>query len=136
MGKLRKSREMVLQLLFQAERNPEQDQSVLLQQFWSDFPTDPEVSEWAEKAYAGVLKHKKEIDELIESVAKRWKISRMSLVDRNILRLGTYELRHMKDTPGPVVLNEAIEIAKRFGSEESGKFVNGILDKIYNMNNK
>ena len=78
----------------------------------------------------GVVSHLKSIDELIERFSLNWKVSRMARVDRNVLRLAAYELAFESDVPSRATLNEAIEIAKRFGTEDSGKFVNGILDRI------
>ena len=78
----------------------------------------------------GVLEHKKDLDALIGKYATNWKVSRMQIVDRNILRLGTYELLWLNEVPAKVTMNEAIELAKDFGDEEAAKFVNGILDKV------
>ena len=78
----------------------------------------------------GVWEHRAEIDGLIREAAENWRLERMALVDRNILRLGAYEIRHGKEIPFAVAINEAVDLAKRFGAEESGGFVNGILDRI------
>ncbi len=84
----------------------------------------------------GVWAHLEEIDGLIASAAANWRIERMALVDRNILRLGTYEICHSPDVPFVVAINEAVDLAKRFGSDESGGFINGILDKISEITRK
>jgi N utilization substance protein B len=85
---------------------------------------------FAEDLVAGTLAHREEIDSLIARYAEHWRFSRLALVDRNILRVATYEFLFHKEIPEKVILNEAIEIAKQYGSEDSGRFVNGILDKV------
>ena len=125
MGERRKSREVLLQLLFQAEVNAPNTEK-----FLEHFPQVPEVSERAEKLFVEIWEKRKALDHTIEEASENWKVSRMSLVDRNILRFACYELLYCKDVPMEVVLDEAIEIAKRYGTEESPSFVNGILDKI------
>lgn len=138
MGQRRKSREFVLQLLFQSEVNYEKGASsepqTLLKNIFETESMDRtklDACKRAEEMFFNIWEKKSEIDELIEKVSENWKVSRMSHIDRNILRMATYELLYCKDTPREVVLDEAIEIAKRFGTEESGSFVNGILDKIW-----
>ncbi|HBQ20981.1 MAG: transcription antitermination factor NusB [Deltaproteobacteria bacterium GWA2_38_16] len=124
MGERRKSREMLLQLLFQAELNSEKDPKTLLSRFW-------EKDERAEALFISIWEKRNELDHVIEEVSENWKMDRMSHVDRNILRYASYELLYCSDVPGEVVMNEAIEIAKRYGTENSSSFVNGILDKIW-----
>jgi transcription antitermination protein NusB len=130
MGQRRKSRELVLQLLFQREHQKTISHAQLLSDFWKDFPTVEDVQKRVESIYFGVWKELETLDERIQKASSHWKLSRMSQVDRNVLRLATYELLFCDDVPREVVLDEAIEIAKRFGSEESAPFVNGILDHI------
>ena len=93
-----------------------------------------EISEegrmFASDLLEGTFRNKREIDDLIERHSLHWKLARMAVVDRNILRLAVYELLYLHDVPTSVVLNEAIEIAKKFGTEDSGAFINGILDKV------
>lgn len=98
--------------------------------FWSheDFPE--EIKQFANQLMAGVFASTTEIDQLITGHSSNWKLSRMPAVDRNVLRLAVYELKTFEDIPVKVTLNEAIEIAKKFGSEESSSFVNGVLDTI------
>jgi N utilization substance protein B len=91
------------------------------------------VKAFAVRLVNGVLEHKKDLDTLIGKYATNWKVSRMQIVDRNILRLGTYELLWLEDVPAKVTVNEAIELAKDFGDEEAARFVNGILDKVLAM---
>ena len=78
----------------------------------------------------GTLKNLAKIDEYITSYAENWQLSRMAVIDRNIMRMGTFELLYLEDMPPKVAINEAVELAKKYGDTESGKFVNGILDKI------
>ena len=89
-----------------------------------------ETQRFARELVDGVLEHRSEIDERIKSVAENWDLARMAVVDRNVLRLGVYELVHRRDIPPKVTINEAIDLAKRYGTAESGTFVNGILDRI------
>lgn len=129
MGVRRKSREILLQLLFQAELNPEEDPQRLVDDI-VHFKKKTEASLRASTLFLDIFKKKKELDQLIEKHAEHWRLSRMNSIDRNILRSAIYELFYCADVPREVVLDEAIEIAKSFGTEESGAFVNGILDKV------
>lgn len=90
-------------------------------------PPDPE---YYRGTLAGVWEHRERIDELIGKAAENWRVDRMTFVDRNILRLGTFEILHSRDIPFAVAINEAVELGKKFGSGESGAFLNGILDRI------
>lgn len=125
----RKAREFCLQILFQSNFQAKAPATVL-PQFFREYPNDPQVTEYAKCLSCGVWEHKAEIDRIIEAASDNWKLSRMSEVDLTILRMATYEMRYLDDVPTEVSLNEAIEIAKKFGSEDSSAFVNGILDKI------
>ena len=102
------------------------------EEFWQ---ADPQVAEdvqrYANQLVEGTLQHLTDIDRLISAHADNWNLKRMAVIDRNILRLGAYELLYLDDVPSKVCINEAIELAKRFGDAESGKFVNGILDAIH-----
>jgi N utilization substance protein B len=129
MGFRRKARELALQLLFQMEFNPVRGEE-LLRAFWREHEAAPQVKEFAELLVRGVLDHLPEIDKLIEEKAEHWTPDRMATVDRNILRFAVFELHYLKDIPVRVSINEAIEVAKRFGNQESGAFINGILDRI------
>ncbi|MEY5024504.1 MAG: utilization substance protein B-like protein [Verrucomicrobiota bacterium] len=93
-------------------------------------PTAGKARAFAETLIAGVLAHRADLDETIARIAKNYELHRIAAVDRNILRIALFELLHNPEVPAPVAINEAIEIAKRFGTEESGRFVNGILDKV------
>lgn len=129
MGKRRRSREIALQLLYQIEVNP-LDPREALELFWKSFSPSREGKEFTARIVEGVHQHGEEIDRLIERHSEHWKLDRMDRVDRNILRMGVFELMYCDDIPTKVALNEAIDLGKKFGSEESGGFINGILDKI------
>ena len=103
-----------------------------MEDFWTQHPTLPETRGFASNLVLGVREKLDQIDTVIERFTEHWTLKRIALVERNILRLGTYELLFRDDIPKKVALNEAIEIAKLYGSEDSGKFINGILDRIMN----
>ena len=98
--------------------------------FWRELPGDAEGREYADALVRGVRRDADKLDERIRAASQNWRLERMARIDRNALRLGTYELLTRTDVPRAVVLDEAVELAKRFGSEESSKFVNGVLDRI------
>ena len=129
MGQRRKGREYAVQMLYQIDQTGEAPVDVF-EQFWVSQEAKPKVREFAEQLVAGVLNQRADIDRRIGGSTDRWKLDRMAVVDRNILRLAAYELVHQSDTPAAVVIDEAIEIGKRFGSDDSSKFINGILDRI------
>lgn len=125
------ARECALQILYQYEMNPE-PMPEILRKFWSqqEGGFSDEVRDFAEKLALGTVEHQAEIDKVIERYADNWELSRMAMIDRNIMRFATYELLYLADVPPKVTLNEAVNLAKKFSQEESGKFVNGVLDKI------
>ncbi len=129
MGKRRKARETALQALFQADFHGS-DYQESLRLFWEEQSLDPEVLEFAHQLVEGVIPRVAELDNLIEEHSDHWKVNRMSRVDRNILRLAAYELLELAEIPFKVTIDEAIEMAKKYGSSESGAFINGILDHI------
>lgn len=129
MGKRHRARELALMILYELEFRPG-DVRDLLADFWKERPALPEVREFADSLVGGVTAHLSAIDETIAKNAAHWSLARIAPVERNILRLATYELLQRYDIPERVVINEAIELAKMYGSEESGAFVNGILDHI------
>ncbi len=129
MGKRRKAREIALQALFQIDFYGSQAQEPL-SYFWQEQKASPEVLEFAHKLVEGVCRRRKEIDQLIEQHSENWKLSRMSRVDRNILRMAVLEFLEMEDIPCKVSIDEAIELGKKYGSSDSGAFINGILDQI------
>ena len=129
MGTRHTAREHALQFLYQRELNRDgRDQA--LAAFWEHFDGRPEGRVFTERLIRGVEAHTPEIDTLIRDQARHWKLERMAAVDRNILRLAVYELLFEPDTPPAVVINEAIELGKRFGSSETAAFLNGVLDGI------
>ena len=128
MGSRHQARERALQILFQYDIHGRP--GLWLDVFWKENEATDEVKAFAERLVAGVLEKKNELDTLIGKYAANWKVSRMPIVDRNILRAGVYELLWMDDVPAKVTVNEAIELAKSFGDDDASKFVNGILDKV------
>jgi transcription antitermination protein NusB len=126
MGPRHHARERALQILFQYDGKP----GLWLDVFWKENAATDEVRAFAEQLVSGVLEKKKELDAVVGKYATNWKVSRMPIVDRNILRAGAYELLWMDDVPAKVTVNEAIELAKSFGDDDASKFVNGILDQV------
>jgi N utilization substance protein B len=154
MGNRRKAREYALQVLYQVDVQDQLSDEQALALFWRNFarrdeseatpaagaasalvpaPVDDEADEasrsFAARLVRGVRAHLTEIDSLIARASRNWRLERMARVDRNLIRLAVYELKHSDDVPAKVAINEAIEIAKRFGTSESPAFVNGILDR-------
>ena len=129
MGTRRKSREIAIQILYQFEMN-RTDLDEGLKLFWAEHPNSKEVSGFAEYLVRGVDDNKDEIDSVIVNAASNWSLKRISPVDRGILREAIFEFIFCKDIPYKVTLNEAIEMGKKFSSEKSGSFVNGILDSV------
>ncbi|SPE59585.1 N utilization substance protein B homolog [Verrucomicrobia bacterium] len=154
MGKRREARERAVQFLFQYDLNPPDDLGAALDQFWENQraaaiaeekatanwgqpvqlppPTAEEaaIRVFADPLIRGALEHREEADTLIRKHATNWDLHRIAAVDRNILRLSIYEMLHREDIPPIVSINEAVDIAKKFSTQDSGKFVNGILDKV------
>ncbi len=128
MGSRHQARERALQILFQYDIHGKP--GLWLDMFWKENEAADDVKAFAERLVAGVLEKKRELDVLIGKYATNWKINRMPIVDRNILRAGAYELLWMDDVPARVTMNEAIELAKSFGDDDASKFVNGILDQV------
>jgi transcription antitermination protein NusB len=154
MGRRREARERAVQFLFQHDLNPPENLEEALNQFWDSqraaaLAEDKAKAHWGEKVelapptaadgemrlfadplIRGTIEHRDEADAVIHRHAKNWDLPRMAAVDRNILRLAVYEMLHRDDIPPVVSINEAVDIAKRFSTQDSGKFVNGILDKV------
>jgi N utilization substance protein B len=131
MGKRRKSRELALQFLYQLDVNSGDDPAPHEDEFWSRHPVDAEARAFADGLVRGTKQNQPKIDHLIAQSAEHWDLDRMAAVDRNILRLAAYELLFQYDVPPKVVINEAIEISKKFGTAESSRFINGVLDRIH-----
>lgn len=128
--KRRKAREYAFQFLFQFDFTGKKPGREELSEFWESKEEDAEGREFIEAIVYGTIKHLSEIDAAVQKAAEHWVLQRMAAVDRNILRLATYELLYRRDIPSAVTINEAIEIAKRYSSTESASFINGILDSI------
>jgi N utilization substance protein B len=131
LGKRRKSREFTLQVLYQLDIT-KQEATKTLTQFQENYLPNGRRDDFVERLVLGVQEHRKEIDQLIKKYSEHWRLDRMTLIDRNILRMATFELLYCEEIPPKVTLNEAIDLGKRFGSEDSGSFINGILDRIQN----
>lgn len=129
MGIRRKGRELALQALYQIEITGDTSPAAL-DLFLSHFEGSAKAREFARRLVLGVITHSEEIDRLIAQCADNWKLSRMAKVDLTILRISTYELLFCPDIPVSVSMDEAIEIAKRYGSDDSAPFINGVLDQI------
>lgn len=128
MGLRRKAREYALQLLFQQDFS--QQKTLFNETSRLHHPAAKPIKNFSDLLVQGVTQHLSEIDSLIRKHAEHWSLERMALVDRNILRIAIFELLYLNDIPAKVTLNEAIEIAKRYGDESSSAFINGILDRI------
>ena len=129
MGNRHKAREFTLQVLFAIDYN-QQSAYEALPLFWKDLDVPEEVRAFSDELVLGVEGYIDEIDSLLSKYSENWTIDRMTGVDRNILRMAVYELLYRPEIPRNVTINEAVEIGKKFGSEDSGAFVNGILDRI------
>lgn len=130
-GSRTRARERALQALYQVDLAGADPVDALSTAWKSDEePQEADAAAFSEELVKGVCAHRAEIDAKIEATSHHWRVERMAKVDRNVLRLAVFELLFQGETPHKVVLNEAVELAKTFGSEESGAFINGILDKI------
>jgi transcription antitermination factor NusB len=135
MGARRKARELALQMLYQQDMSGNVP-DMIIETFEDLQKSKPQTRDFATKIFRGTVDHISEIDEMIQAQADNWRLSRMAVVDRNIIRMSIYELLHETGTPKLVVIDEAIEIAKKYGTEKSSQFINGILDGIlkrYNL---
>jgi len=129
MGARHSGRESALQMLFQIEASgASAEEAISL--FWRNFEGEPEGRPYAEEIVRGVAEATEHLDARIASASKHWRLERMGRVDRNLLRAGTWELENRQDVPRAVILDEAVELAKAYGSESSSSFVNGVLDRI------
>lgn len=126
----RTSREWAVQLLFQLDLNPSNELDAAFDEFWSTRESDRRSRGFAESIVRGVTAHAREINELVSRYAAHWSISRIGPVERNVMRMAVYEIYYCPDIPDVVAINEAVDIAKYFSTTESGRFVNGVLDRI------
>ena len=129
MGARHSGREAALQMLFQMEASAADVEKVITL-FWRNFEADPEGRAYADGAVRGIADSLEKVDARITAASTHWRLERMARVDRNVLRLGTWELETQKDVPRAVILVEAIELAKSYGTEDSSSFVNGVLDRV------
>jgi N utilization substance protein B len=129
MGARTAAREAALQMLYAAELGQHSIET-LIKDFWREFPGDAEGRSYADEAVRGVLADRPKLDEQLISASANWRLERMSPVARNVLRLGTWELLTRPEIPRAVIIDESVEVAKRYGGTESGSFVNGVLDRI------
>lgn len=130
MGARTSGRQAALQMLFGIDAAADADAEATIRAFWREFEADPEGRAYADSLVRGVAGNLERVDELIRTSSTNWRLERMARVDRNLLRMAAYELLEQKSVPRAVILDEAIELAKLFGSEDSGAFVNGVLDRI------
>jgi N utilization substance protein B len=128
-GLRRRAREIALQVLYQRELNSLEVEEAL-NLFRNNFEVWKGAMDFSERLVKGVEEHREDLDRVIEHYSSNWKVDRMAHVDRTILRIATYELLYCNDIPPRVAINEAIDIGKKYGSEDSGAFINGILDKV------
>lgn len=125
----RQARELALQILFQTEFAPQISYQTFLEVF--EQSVEPEVTEYAQLLVSGVQRNKEAIDSKLQASSAHWKVERMATIDRNILRIAVYEMKFATDPiKENIAINEAVEIAKKFGTTESGSFVNGLLDQV------
>ena len=135
MGARRKARELALQMLYQHDLSGNPPDTIIMT-FEDLQKSKPNTREFAMRVFKGTVDNLPKIDAMIVQQADNWRIERMAVVDRNIIRMSIYEFLHENDTPKLVIIDEAIEIAKRFGTQKSSQFINGILDGIlkrYNL---
>jgi len=125
-----RGRELALQLLYMVDARGDEALLGVDDFLRHEAPDEPEAHEFARQLLSGTLDHQGEIDKVISAAAQNWNLRRMALVDRNILRMAVYEMLHVGDIPAKVSINEAIEMGKRFSTQQSGAFINGILDRI------
>lgn len=134
MGSRHTGRERALQALYQLDQNDKATPKDAVEAAWAasddQGPRDPAAHTFATELVEGVRSHLAAVDALIEQHSQNWRLDRMQRVDRNVLRIGVFELQHRADIPRKVTINEAVELAKTFGTEDSAAFINGVLDRI------
>ena len=129
MGRRRRSRELAMQALFFMDMQRDLSEA-MLDRYCGNFSPSKQLTPFFQELVRGVIRARPDIDVMIESYSNNWKLSRMSCVDRNVLRIAVFELLFCPDIPSKVSINEAIDVGKRFGTDDSGAFINGILDSI------
>ena len=131
MGKRRRSRELAIKVLFHLEFSKEDDPATAFDLICNNFGISKDIEIFSKELVLGVCVSIKELDNLISKASQNWRLERIGRVDHSILRLAIYELLYRDDIPPKVSINEAVDLGKKFGTEESGAFINGVLDKIY-----
>ena len=126
----RRAREYALQILFQIDLTSSELNQKLKDDFWEGSSEDNDVKDFTESIVRGTTENIASLDDIIRHAAANWQLERMAVIDKNILRIAAYELIYMPDIPLSVTINEAIEISKKYSTEESASFINGILDRI------
>jgi len=134
MSRRRRARAIVLQVLYQDDLNPTQPTKIKTQFVNARLNEDPKLIAFANELIQGVTQYQEQIDEKLASIAANWRLGRMAATDRNVLRLGAYEIL-FGETPDRVAINEAIELARRYGTDQSSQFVNGVLDRLMKQKN-
>ena len=129
MGRRRKAREETLRILYRLEFDNRQPEETL-SQYWENKKTNQATREYSTWLVNGIISHHKKIDTIIQNASEHWRLSRMAIIDRNILRMAVFELLYEENIEPAVVINEAIEIAKAYSGDEAATFVNGVLDAI------
>lgn len=129
MARRSRAREVVLQLLYQDDLNPSRLLAPDEEFLQGRLKRNAEIVEFARMLLSGVRRNRGELNDLLTKQTRNWSLERMAVIDRNILRIGAFELLYT-ETPAPVVINEAVELAKRYGGEQSAQFVNGVLDRF------
>jgi N utilization substance protein B len=130
MGRRRRARELALQLLYQLDLGGERDAETTIDEFWGQQTVPEDVRVFADNLVRGTKAHQPKIDELLGRFAEHWELDRMAVVDRNVLRVGVFELLWGHEVPPKVAINEALEIARKFSTEDSIRFINGLLDRV------
>jgi N utilization substance protein B len=125
----RKARELALKMLYQMETNSE-DTDHALARYCETFPYQQDVIDYTRVLLSGIERERDAIDELVKSASDNWRLDRITYVDINILRLGIFEMLFSEDVPPKVAIDEALEIAKKYGNEDSREFINGVLDRV------
>ena len=136
MRKRTHSRECALQILYSVDIQKAAPLVEVANDYWEKNIEDDTVKQFAMLLVEGMLKNQTAIDKLITEYTDNWRIERMAVIDRNIIRMATFELMYLEQIPPKVAINEAVDLAKRFGDDESGRFVNGVLDKINKQGRK
>lgn len=130
-GRRRKAREIALQFLYQLDVRGADDAAPYEAEFWAGQSVGADTGNYARTLVAGTTANRERIDEVLSQVTEHWELDRMAVVDRNILRLAVYELLWESDVPPKVAITEALEVAKKFGTGESSRFINGVLDRVH-----